>query len=440
MISSPGVGSGLDVNSIVQQLVAVERLPLNRLESDRSDLESELSAFGRLKGSLSGFQSAISDLKSVNAFSIYKTTSANEDALTATADSGAAPSSSNIQVVNLAEANKQGSTVFADTDTTTIGSPGDTLTLTINGNPFTVDVGGKTLTEVQDAINQAPDNAGVSATIISEDPTRNFLVLTSDDTGVANSIGLAATGSVLANLGMTDINAAEDAVLLVDGTFNITRANNIISDAISGVTLTLKQETSTAVQLDVDRDLDAVTASAQTFVDAFNELQTTLDDLRLNELEADSILRNIESQIRGVLNTPPDPNLSLAFTSLAEVGVSLQKDGTMALDSAQFKSIIANDFTQIEQLFANDNQGFMFRMDSLVTGIVDINGLIDTREDSINDRIDTVDRRISDMEFRLQLTEARFRNEFTALDTLMGQLQGTGAFLSQQLSLLPGSG
>lgn len=437
MISSPGVGSGLDVNSIVQQLMAIERQPLNRLNADRQGLEAKLSAFGRLKGALSTFQGALSDLKTVNAFSVYKAVSGDEKAFTAAADSTAAPGSLNVQVINLAEAHKMGSQVFADTDTTTIGVPGDQLTLTINSKSFTVNAGGMTLTQLQDAINQATDNTGVSASIVSEDATNNYLVLTANDTGVANAVTLSSTGSIASQLGFTDINIAEDAQLLVDGTYNVTRASNIISDAVSGVTLTLNQETGSAVSLNIQRDLDAVTDSVQTFVDTFNELRTTMGELRGNELEADSTLSSIESQLRGVLNTPPGAALSLSYSYLSEIGVSLQKDGSMSLDSAQLKNIISSDFTEVAQLFANNPEGYLFRLDAMVNNIVNPQGIIDGRESGINDRMTTVDKRISDMEFRLQLTESRLLGQFNALDALMGQLQGTSSFLTQQLQALP---
>jgi flagellar hook-associated protein 2 len=145
MISAPGVGSGLDVNSIVNQLMAIERRPLDRLESDKRDLETQLSAFGQLKSSLTTFQSAFADLKTLDAFEVYKAESSDETVFTATANSSAAVSFNSIQVINLAEAHKMGSVAIADTDTTMLGGAGDQLTTTINGEAFTVDIGGMTL-------------------------------------------------------------------------------------------------------------------------------------------------------------------------------------------------------------------------------------------------------------------------------------------------------
>ncbi|WP_455235238.1 flagellar filament capping protein FliD, partial [Thiogranum longum] len=197
-------------------------------------------------------------------------------------------------------------------------------------------------------------------------------------------------------------------------------------------------ETTGKVQLNVSRDIDSVKESVQAFVDAFNELKTTFDSLsgEGDDLEADNTLRSIENQIQSVFNTTPG-GLNTDFTYLSEIGVSFQRDGTLALDSDDLESAINSDFAGVAELFAHDDQGYLFRVDSLINNFVQADGLIDIRQDGLNSRIDVVDQRIADMEFRLELREQRLRNQFTALDALMGQLQGTSTFLTQQLAALP---
>jgi len=440
MISAPGVGSGLDVNSIVTQLMAIERQPLNRLESDKRGLEAQLSAFGRLKSALTSFQDALDDLKSLDAFEVYKAESSDETAFTATANSSAATGFNDIQVVRLAEAHKMGSVSIPDTGSTALGSGGDQMTITVNGTSFSVDGGGMTLSQFRDAINEAPDNAGVSATIISENSGSHRLVLTSTETGNENAMSLSFTGSLGADLGLTDINPSTDldAELLVDGLYKITRSSNTIDDAIAGITLNLLGETAGNVQLNVSRDTDSVTESVQAFVDAFNELKTTFDSLagEGDELEADSTLRSIENQVQAIFNTVPS-GLTTGLSSLSEVGVSFQRDGTLSLDSDDLESAINTDFAGMAELFAHDDQGYLFRLDGLIDRFVQAEGLIDVRQDGLNSRIDVTDQRIADMEYRLEIREQRLRNQFTLLDTLMGELQSTSAFLSQQLAALP---
>jgi flagellar hook-associated protein 2 len=439
MISAPGVGSGLDVNSIVRQLMAIERQPLNRLEADKRGLETQLSAYGKLKSSLSTFQSAFANLKTVGAFEVYKAVSSDETAFTATASSSASVSFSSIQVVNLAEAHKMGSLSVADTDTTTLGGAGDQLTATINGNAFSVDIGGKTLSQIRDAINSAPDNTGVSATIISENSGSHHLVLTATSTGNDNALNLAFTGTVGTALGLTDINNRTqlDSELLIDGLYTVTRASNTIDDAIGGVTLNLLGETTGAVQLNVSRDVDKVKETVQGFADAFNELKSTFDSLsgKGNDLEADNTLRSIRNQIQGVFNTPP-AGLTTGLTYLSEIGVTFQRDGTLAVDANDLEAAISSDFAGVAELFASDDQGYLFRLGSLIDGFVQADGLINIREDGLNTRIDTTDQRISDMEYRLQLRQQSLNDRFTALDALMGQLSGTSQFLTQQLAAL----
>jgi flagellar hook-associated protein 2 len=440
MISAPGIGSGLDVNSIVDQLLAIERRPLQRLESNRSDLQVQLSAYGQLKSSLSGFQSALGNLKTLDAFEVYSAVSGDDTAFTATANSSAAPGFTDIQVVRLAEAHKIGSQAIVDTDTTTLGGAGDQITLTVDGNAFSVDGGGLTLSELRSAINDAPDNTGVSATIISENSGSHRLVLTSTETGNANAIGTAFTGSLGTDLGLTDINdsAALDSELLVDGIYTITRSSNTISDAISGITLSLHAETTDAVSLTVSRDTAAVTESVQAFVDAYNELQTTIDSLSGEDadLEADNTLRSIENQLKAVFNTPPGSSIS-SFTYLSEIGVAFQRDGKLALDSAALQDAVTTDFAGVSELFANDDQGYLFRADALASIFLQTDGLITIREDGLNTSIDNLDQRILDYEFRLDIREQRLRDQFTSLDTLISELQGTSNFLTQQLAALP---
>ena len=439
MLSIPGVGSGLDVNAVVEQLMALERRPLDLLEQDKVDLNAQLSAFGQLKSTLSNYQSSITGLRSLDSFKIFKASSSDEDAFTVSASSAAAIGSTDIQINNLAENHKMGSVSILDTDTTILGNAGDQFTVTIGLESFSVDAGGKTLEQIRDEINKSPNNIGVSAVIINEDVDNHYLVLTTNESGVANSMVLSSTGSIGTDLGFTDISVAEDAELLVDGLYTITRSSNTITDAIDGLTINLLAETTTPAELTVVRDLEKVTASVQSFVDAYNGFNTALDELSNGDLGNDGSLRSIERRLRTVLNTDP-VGLTGSFTHLSDIGLSILRDGTMTLNAGDLETAVNSEFDSVSELFAHDDQGYLFRLDAAVTNLLDIDGLIDSREDGINSRIDNADRRIEGLEFRLTLTERRLRAQFTALDTLMGQLNGTSAFLTSQLSALPSIG
>ena len=436
MISSPGIGSGLNVQAIVSQLMAVESQPLQALQTKRSTLDAQVSAYGRFRSALSTFQSAINNLKSLDAFKVYSVASTNDTAVTATANSTAAVGTLGVQVNRLAQSHKQGSVAIADTGTTTLGGAGDQMTITVAGNAVPLNVGGMTLSQIRDAINAG--NAGVTATIVTETPTSNRLVLTSNATGSANAMTLGFTGTLGTDLGMTTINnvaslAQLDSEIVIDNTYTVTRGSNTISDAIGGLTLNLKATTTAAATLTVSRDTAAVEQSVQTFVDAYNELRTTITSLKGKELKSDTTLRSIESSIQGVFNTPPT-GLTGSYSYLSQVGVSIQKDGTMSVDTALLDKSVNTDFNSLADVFANNNQGYLFRLDAKLTDLLKTNGLITGREDGIKANMKTLDSRIEDMQYRLGLVEKRYRSQFTALDTLLGQMQTTSTYLTQQLS------
>jgi len=438
MISSPGIGSGLDVNSIVNQLMAIERRPLNLIERKQSDARAQLSDVGRLNSAMATFQTAMRNLNSLSDFKFFSTTSSDDTVVGATADSTAATGTFSVRVDNLAVAQKQSSRAYADANTTTIGGTGD-MTITIGGNSTTItNAGSLTLTGLQDAINNASDNPGVTASILSENSGSFRLILTSDDTGLTNQAGLSFTGTAgdAANLNVTEIVAAEDASILIDNTFTITRSSNTITDAISGVTLNLVSESTTATSININRDNDKVAESAQTFVDTYNALQSTIDDVRKGSLQGDNSLLSLETQFRGIFNNPPT-GLSSQYTYLAEIGVTFDKFGKLSLDADKLDTALNTDFPGVAELFANDDQGYAYRLDTLATSIIAPDGLLDARKSGIETRIDSFDLQIEREEYRLTLVESRLRRQFTALDTLLSSMASTSNFLSQQLATLP---
>ncbi len=443
MISSPGIGSGLDVNAVVDKLMALERQPLQAFQTKKSQYNAQLSAYGKLKSAIASFQSAMQALNSPTDFKVYTATSAAEDVVSASASSSAARGSYEVDVTTLASADKMGSGSFADADTVTVGNAGDQMTLSVNGQSFTVAIGGKTLDEIRTAVNDAADNAGVTAGIVKESASSSRLTLTSQETGTANAVSLSfsdGAGNVIADpLQMASTHAATDAMLTIDGTYVITRSSNTIADAIAGVTLDLHAaDPGSAHTLTIERDTQAVSKAAQGFADAYNNLRKTVVDLRGGALEADSTLLSIENQLRGVLNTPP-AGISSSYSYLAEVGVSIQKDGTMALDQDQFDQALASDFNGVAELFGNASGGYAARLDALSGKWLDSGGLIQSRTDGVHSSIDSIDTRIEDLNRRLDAVEQRYRSQFTALDMLMGQLQTTSSYLSQQLASLPGN-
>jgi flagellar hook-associated protein 2 len=438
-ISALGIGSGLDANSIVEQLMAIEQQPLVRLQQKEAGFLAELSAIGQLRSAIATFKDTVDAISSESDFSVFTATSADTAIFTASASSSAAVGTYDIQVTSLAVAQKQGSNSFADSDTTTVGSAGDTMEITIGSDDFTVEIGGKTLDEIAEAINSASDNVGVTASVIQEDSSNFYLTLTSDETGTANTMTLVFEDSggspIVDPLGMAQTQAADDADLVIDGTYNVTRSSNTITDVIEGVTLTLLDTSASAVELNVTQNTNSVISSINEMVDAYNSLQSTMSSLGADQLSGDSTLRTLQSQVLSVFNTAAS-GLTGSYSSLYDIGIEFDKYGVMEVDSGDLSSAVTNNLDSVTELFSDDDQGFAFRLSEMLDSMLDEDGLLDAREDGINAQIESTQDAATAFTERLELIEARYRAQYAALDTLMSSLTATSSYLDQQLSIL----
>jgi flagellar hook-associated protein 2 len=394
MATTSGIGSVLDVNTIVSNLMSVERAPLNKVATQKTAYQSQISSYGALKSALSTFQTSVSALSSLSKFNAQSVTSSNTSALTATSTGGATVGSYDISVSQLAKSQKlsvggfsnvsdvvgTGSlTISFGTFTPEVADPFTPSSFVANSAKadlnITIDSSNNTLAGVRDAINAA--DGSVSATIIN-DGTTNRLVITSKDTGEVNSLkitvadddgnNLDATGlSKLAydpqatagsGKNLTLLQDAKNAILQIDG-IDIVKSSNSISDAIEGVTLNILGVTSgSALNLSVATNQDAIKTSVTSFVDAFNKLDTTLRNLtKFDEsgqangaLLGDSTARSIINQIRSVMNAAVANGGSL--NTLSQIGVTFQRDGKLNLDNTKFSNVVNSNFNEIASLFA----------------------------------------------------------------------------------------
>ncbi|KAB2843630.1 MAG: flagellar filament capping protein FliD [Burkholderiales bacterium] len=388
-ISSPGIGSNLDINGILTQLMAVERQPLQAIMRKEAGLQAQLSAFGSLKSAVSTFQTAVNGVNSAARFRSLSASSADSSVFTATASSAAVVGSYAIKVTQLASNQSVYSGSFANT-TDTVGT--GTLTLQFGtydsgGNTFTVNTAkaaqtitigaaNQSLAGVRDAINAA--GAGVTATIVN-DGGGNRLVLSSNDSGAANGLKITVTDddgthtnasglsqiaydpTATAGTGknLTETQAAQNAKIKING-IDIEKSTNTISDAIEGVTLSLlKESATTAVNLSVSRNSAGISAAVKEMVDAYNTLNKALVDLTKYDantkqaglLIGDAALRTMQSDLRrtlgSALGTP-----SGSLSALGQIGVSFQRDGTLTIDSTKLNNAINNNFADLAGLFA----------------------------------------------------------------------------------------
>ena len=382
-LSSPGIGSGLDINGLVSQLMALEQRPLSLLNTKEAKLQAQLSAYGSLKGALSSFQSAVAALATPAKFTAVKASVADSTVLSASAAATASAGSYSIEVQTLAQAQKLKSDTFGATSDA-VGT--GTLTLqfgTYSGGSFTLnpDKSARTITigsanaslaGVRDAINAA--DAGVSASIIN-DGSGYRLVIASKEAGVANALkitvadddashtdtaGLSRLAYDATTGGTTNLSQtvpAQNATAVIDG-ISISKSTNTWTDAIEGVTLTLLKEGGTTA-LTVAKDTAGTKAAVESFVKAYNDLNKTLTDLskydaaskQASILTGDATVRSVQSQLRGLFNTA----LSTAgggLMSLAEIGVTFQTDGTLKLDSSKLTAALNDGTKDVATLFA----------------------------------------------------------------------------------------
>lgn len=447
-IQSTGIGSGLDVESIVTQLMAIERQPLDNLETEKALVNAQISAYGSLSSQISNFQTAMAGLASADQFQIFNVASSDEDVITATASSAASAGSYNIEVVQVAERDKVATKSYADSTTALVGE--GTLTISVGAQSFDVviDSSNNTVAGIRDAINAASDNTGVTATVLNDD-TGSRLIFSTDSTGTDNALKIeVADGSDVDNtddnglsslayeagvvVHRAEISTHLDAQIIVDN-FTISSSTNTFSDALDGVTFTA--QTVGTSTLNLTRDDEAITESVQAFADAFNALQTEINTQRSGQLEADSTLLTIERQLYSILNAGTSVTGSNQ-NYLVEVGLTIDKLGVMSVDSDTLTNVLNNDFDSFANFFAAEDEGIANRLNSYAQSLLESNGLIDIREEGLQLEIDDIDDQSLRLELRLELVEARIRNQFTALDTLVSELSSTGDFLTQQLASL----
>ena len=318
-ISAGGIGSGLDINGIVSQLVAAEAEPVNaRLNAKEIDLGSELSAFGTLKSALSAFQSSVTKLDNETSFQVFTASSSDENVFTASADKTAVVGEYDIEVIQLAQAEKLRSKDYtASTDIVGTG----TLDISLGADTFqlTIDSSNSTLEGIRDAINSASDNPGISASLITVD-SGTQLILSSNKVGASNTIDVVAVddnasdGFKLTDLNTSKLNSlqsASDAKIEVDSQ-TVTRNSNSFSDVISGVTFNLTGvKPGTIDTLSVVSDTQTIKKDIEGFVTNYNTLVGVMKGLSnfdastlvAGPLNGDSVVSGIQNSLRQAFST-----------------------------------------------------------------------------------------------------------------------------------------
>jgi flagellar hook-associated protein 2 len=450
-LSSPGLGSGLDINSLVTQLVAAEKAPRQtQITRAQSSTVTSLTALAQFKGALSSFNTALSPLKTVEAFAARGATSADPEVFTASSTSSAVPGSYDIEVERLATAHQLSSNAFVDGAGHVVGT--GTLTISMGEKTFSISVDAEhnTLAQIRDAINQsAANNRSVTATIINAADGAH-LVLSASSSGEANALvvsqeggdgGLAALEYSASNTGnYVEASPAQDAVVYIAG-FAHHSATNSVSGAIDGVTIDLKKADDGKLhKLTIANDEVAVLARARKFVDEFNSLAGKIAELRSFEpttkkagpLLGDALLRAVEMELRSNLTNPVEGQEG-AYKTLASIGITTQKDGKLGLDADKFNAALGADFDGVARLFGAEN-GVASRLSKSLDARLRVDAEINTRTKRLNEKSVSLQKDQATLEARMLKIEQRYRAQFTALDTMLSNMQNTSNYLTQQLA------
>ena len=464
-----GIGSGLDINSIVKAMVDAETAPkaaqLNRLEKATT---TKISALGSLKGALSNFQTTMKDLNKMSLFENRTAVSSNTSALTASASKTALSGSYSVAVQQLASGSKVATDAVSNFSATGAG----TLTVSLGANDdnaVTVDIeNGASLVEIRDALNEQLKDKGISANIVNNPSTNTSqLVFTSTETGFGKDISVV--GSSNGGLDAFNINGASkagdgtagyleqaaNAKFTIDGLM-LESASNTIDNAIPDVTFTLKNTTevtssngdvqSKALTVTVGQDNSGVKSQLQKFVDSYNELIKVSSELTgvtkvgdgkppvVGGLVGDATVRTLLSGMRNELTKSSGVE---GVGMLVDLGITTQKDGTLKIDDEKLGKALESNFDAIAQFVAGDN-GLMTRMDKRISGYVETGGVLEQRIKGLTTTTSTIDTQREALIRRTGQIEARLFKQFNAMDALVGQLNATGDSIAQSLENLPG--
>jgi flagellar hook-associated protein 2 len=460
-ISSLGVGSGLDLNTLLDALVKSERStaegPLNRRQFSA---QTRLSAFGSLKSAASSLADAVAALED---FKVGRAaTSSNDAVVTASAAADAAPGGYRIEVEQLATAQSL-ATSAADLFTDSTSALGEgTLTLSVGGETAAIEIaaGASSLDDVRDAINAS--GLDVHAAVV-RDGEGYRLLLASDATGTAGEITLTVGGTLdarLASSAMDETIAAQDAMFRLNG-LELTSSSNTVDDVLSGVTLELHGVSlaGESASLTIGTDKDAVRSKLADVVKAYNALidkikassqvspatqdssssstDSTSAATSAGPLVGDSTLRALEQRLGGAFSAPiaadNEEGGEAAFSSLVEIGLHTDASGRASLDTAALDAALDRDDGAVEALVSAFGDTFS----ETLKAYSGTDGILDSRTTQLNAELRRIETERDRLDARMESFEERLRKQFSGLDSLVSELKSTSAYLAQNLANLP---
>lgn len=459
-ISSTGIGSGLDVKSIVSQQVALESKPLEKLQTKDTSLNSEISTWGVINSQLSALQDASQKLMNPSSWNTRALKSSNDDAVTGTAAEGATVGSFAVNVTQLAQAQStRMASAIPATDTFSAGrldiSLGDGSSF---GSAISVDISdGDSLSAIASKINGTA-NAGVTATVIKTGAGEQ-LVMRSNSTGVAmgfkveafdgggaaitngTGLGALAYNDGVSTGGMTLTQAGMDATATIEG-IAVTSASNTLTDAVPGLTLNLQQTGTSTVT--VSNDTKPAKDAIDGFVEAYNTIVSNLNSLTKYDsstktagpLQGDSTAVGLLNTLTNMVGATGPAGTS--YSRMSDVGLELQRDGTLSTNTTKLTAALANP-ADLKTFFSdvgttNTDTGMARRFYDYAFGATGIDGLVTSRSNALQQAVSRNQTDMERMQARINKTEERLYKTYSALDTKMASLTAMNNFITQQIT------
>lgn len=473
-LSSPGIGSGLDVRTLVTQLMAVERQPLTALQNTTKKTQDQLSAFGKLQSAMTSLRDAAKKLADANAWNATTVANTNVAALTVSSDGSSPPGTYTVAVSKLAAAQTLSSATTWAASTDLVGPGSLTIELgawNIGQTAFTpkagasavtirIDSGSDSLAQVRDAINGA--GAGVTASIVNDASGARLAIRSSlsgaengfrlsvndDDGDNTDAAGLSQLAFDPSDGGgpitrMTQTLAAANSQATINGVA-VSSATNSLENVLDGLSLKLGQVTTAPVDLTVSRDAVAMRKNITEFATAYNDLikqvreqtKTTEGGVPGGILQGDSSAKILAAQLRALAGS--SSAAVSEFTRLAEIGLEPQSDGSLKLNDAKLDGALGK-YDALRSFFSRDDagnlsDGFAPLFKAFGDNRLADDGVFISRSQALKDRIDRYGKQQTQLEQRLTLTEKRLNATYSRLDTQMSQLNQLQNYVTQQIN------
>jgi flagellar hook-associated protein 2 len=441
LITSTGIGSGLNISAIVSALTtSFGAAQTTQLTNQQNSLDSQVSAFGTFTSALDTLQLALPPLEDPTQLAGFAATVADKTIATATTTSDAVAGQYSLQVNNLATS----ATLTSQPVTSTASAVGTgTLTIAVGSasTAVTIDSTDNTLAGIAAAINSASNNPGVSASVITT-TSGSRLVLAGTATGAANAITVTASGGDggLSSLTFAQTQAAQDASFSING-FAATSASNVVSGALTGVTINLQQASAanTPTTLTISPDTSSAQTSIDSFVTAVNGVLSSIQTLTgfdpstntAGPLNGNATLEAFQNQLQSILGQVA--NGSGSVKSLTDLGITASTDGTYATDDTALGNALSANLASIGNLLGGSN-GLATQISNLVDGYTKPGGLLDSINQGLETGLTSVSQQQAALSAQLAAYSATLTTEYNAMDTAVAALKQTQTFLNAEFN------